>query len=153
MAVPEKDKVLVSVDAGDTVVDVTLPVNRPVKSLAYTLADYLVNTKGYSIPFLAQPSAELMLTPEIGRPFPPDATLAALKVLDGETLVLTSADRNEYYPEFTSNPARAVASTQEKFFARWTSESSQRFYGIVSPLVAAVAAVAGLYGVLYRGMD
>lgn len=70
MATQEKDKVLVSVDAGDIVVDVSLPVNRPVKSLAYSVADYFVNQKGYSLPFLAQPSAELMLTPELGRPFP-----------------------------------------------------------------------------------
>lgn len=153
MAVQEKDKVLVSVDAGDVVVDVSLPLHRPVKSLAYSIADYFVNQKGYALPFLEKPSAELMLTPEIGRPFPPDATLATMKVLDGDSLVLTSTDRNEYYPEFTSNPARAVASTQEKFFARWTLASSQKFYGIVSPLVAAVAAAAALIGVLYRGMD
>lgn len=153
MATQEKDKVLVSVDAGDIVVDVSLPVNRPVKSLAYSVADYFVNQKGYSLPFLAQPSAELMLTPELGRPFPPNATLAEMKVLDGDSLVLTSTDRNEYYPEFTSNPARAVASTQEKFFSRWTTASSQRFYGIASPLVAAVAVAVGLSGVLYRGMD
>jgi type VII secretion integral membrane protein EccD len=153
MAAQEKDKVLVSIDASDVVVDVSLPLNRPVKSLAYSVADYFVNKKGYALPFLAQPTAELMLTPEIGRPFPPEATLAAMKVRDGDSLVLTSADRNEYYPEFTSNPARAVASTQEKFFSRWTSESSRRFYSIVSPLVAAIAAMVGLCGVLYRGMD
>lgn len=153
MATQEKDKVLVSVDADNVVVDVTLPLNRPVKSLAYSVANYMVRGKGYTIPFLADESAELMLTPEIGRPFPPDATLSDMKVVDGDTLVLTSTDRNEYYPEFTSNPARAVASTQEKFFSRWTSESAQRFYGIASPLVAAMAAIVGLCGVLYRGMD
>ncbi|CAN3132213.1 type VII secretion integral membrane protein EccD [Mycobacterium sp. smrl_JER01] len=153
MAAAEKDKVLVSVDAGDIVVDVSLPLNRPVKSLAYSVADYFVNKKGYALPFLAQPTAELMLTPEIGRPFPPDATLASMKVLDGDSLVLTSTDRNEYYPEFTSNPAGAVASTQEKFFSRWTSESAQRFYGVASPLVAAVAASVGMVGVLYGEKD
>ena len=39
MATQEKDKVLVSVCAGDVVVDVSLPQHRPVKSLAYSVAE------------------------------------------------------------------------------------------------------------------
>lgn len=153
MGTEEKDKVLVTVLADNINVDLTLPLNKSVKLLAYSVASYFINDKGYSIPFLAKPNAELMLTPDVGRPFPPEATLASQKVRDGDTLILTSTDRNEYYPEFTSNPARAVTTTQEKFFSRWTSDSAQRFYGIASPLVAAIAALIALIAVLYRSMD
>ncbi|SHQ49345.1 type VII secretion integral membrane protein EccD [Mycobacteroides abscessus] len=149
----KKDKVLVSVVADDTVVDVSLPVNLAVKRLAYSLANYCVNVKGYAMPFLSQANGELMLTPEIGKPFPPEATLAELKIYDGETLVLTSTDRNEYYPEFTSSPASAVSTTQEKFFKRWTAESAQRFYSVAAPLLAGCAALVALVGVFYRSMD
>ncbi|WP_421845013.1 type VII secretion integral membrane protein EccD [Mycobacterium sp.] len=146
----------VGILAGERQIDMTLPADIPIRTLAVSVVEILVENIGQESMddiFSRRPLHPGGWT--LGRvadsPMPPNSTLQECNVSDGSLLVLAWTNSREKSPLVVDDVTDAVSRVSQDRFQSWSSDSSRRMGATIAVMCYASAALlVGLFAIIER---
>lgn len=136
--------------------DISVSTIIPLADLAMEVAEQFVEiltSQKINADWLYHPGSALVIAPAAGADWDQSATLADLGITDGATVILTTEEANERFPELFETLADQAIASRGARFAPWTVESSHTLASVGFPvLVTALSVVSAAAAISHGGM-